>query len=164
MLRTLFRSLGGIPGGGQGRIQTGGWFTYKLLSAAQLLKVYELPQLALLTHPDKNPDNEEATREFQKISEAYRRLATHLDESVHTHEYADQFDEYDNGYDDDDEGDFIIFDAEDLLFYLWVLFRPLFETCLQIPRSFMFEQMEGRGNKNFHMRNRNVLPVAHSIS
>jgi len=39
-------------------------------------------QLALKTHPDKNPDNEYATEQFQRISEAYNVLVKHLDTSV----------------------------------------------------------------------------------
>jgi curved DNA-binding protein CbpA len=39
---------------------------------AQLKKAYH--KLAVKWHPDKNPDNEEATRNFQKISEAYATL------------------------------------------------------------------------------------------
>ncbi|KAF8077828.1 hypothetical protein FPV67DRAFT_1463152 [Lyophyllum atratum] len=36
-------------------------------------------QIALRTHPDKNPDNPSATEEFQKISHGYRILLKHLD-------------------------------------------------------------------------------------
>jgi curved DNA-binding protein CbpA len=40
---------------------------------AQLKKAYR--KLAVKWHPDKNPDNEEATKNFQKISEAYACLS-----------------------------------------------------------------------------------------
>lgn len=33
------------------------------------------------THPDKNPDNADATAQFQKVSEAYNILVKHLDRS-----------------------------------------------------------------------------------
>jgi len=81
---------------------------------------YEPTQLALATHPDKNPDNEAATQEFQQISEAYRVLAAYLDKSSHRHEYADSldgFDDDDDDYDYDDEG-YLFLDLENLQFYL----------------------------------------------
>lgn len=37
--------------------------------------------MALSTHPDKNPDNPDATTQFQKVSEAYNILVKHLDRS-----------------------------------------------------------------------------------
>jgi DnaJ-class molecular chaperone len=92
-----------------------------LLAVVWLLKYCTLSQLALTTHPDKNPDNEEATRQFQQISEAYHVLATYLDKSSHRHEYADPFDAYDDDedYDDDDHGGGgYFYDLEDLRFYL----------------------------------------------
>ena len=43
-------------------------------SAADIKKAYR--RLALKWHPDKNPDNqEEATRKFKEISEAYEVLS-----------------------------------------------------------------------------------------
>lgn len=83
-------------------------------------EVSRTSQLALTTHPDKNPDNEGATQQFQQISEAYHALASHLDSSTHRHEYADPFDEYDDEDDDDDDG-YFFYDLEDLQFYLWVV-------------------------------------------
>ena len=46
---------------------------------------------ALQTHPDKNPDDPDASTKFRKVSEAYQRLTAHDDD--------------DNDYDDDDDDD-----------------------------------------------------------
>lgn len=51
--------------------------------ARVLLSVYLLnTQLALSTHPDKNPGNADATAQFQIVSEAYNILVKHLDKST----------------------------------------------------------------------------------
>ena len=91
-----------------------------LLTAVCLLRFYEPSQLALTTHPDKNPDNEAATQQFQQISEAYHVLAKHLDKSAHRHEYGDPFDAYDDDDDDEwsDDEDHLFYDLEELQFYL----------------------------------------------
>lgn len=38
-------------------------------------------KVALRTHPDKNPNNPDATEEFQRVSAAYCLLVKHLDNS-----------------------------------------------------------------------------------
>ena len=58
------------------------------------------------THPDKNPGNETATAEFQRLSEAYNVLLKHLDRSAPQHGphwHHSPFDyESDDYYDSDD--------------------------------------------------------------
>jgi curved DNA-binding protein CbpA len=36
----------------------------------------------LRTHPDKNPNNPDATSQFQRLSSAYNTLVKHLDKSA----------------------------------------------------------------------------------
>ena len=68
-----------------------------------MLELHALPQLALATHPDKNPDNEEAIQQFQEISEMYHVLAKHWDGTSPKHEFNDLSDESDS-YNDYDFG------------------------------------------------------------
>lgn len=72
-------------------------------------------QLALRTHPDKNPENEAATAEFQRLSEAYNVLLKHLDRSAplpraHSHTHA-PFDYDSDDYDDSEDG-YYYYDSE----------------------------------------------------
>ncbi|PIL23961.1 hypothetical protein GSI_13712 [Ganoderma sinense ZZ0214-1] len=98
-------------------------------------------QLALKTHPDKNPGDEDATAQFQKVSQAYNVLVKHLDRSsapshTHSHSHYHPFG-YEEGdyYDDDDDDDYDYDDDfyddyedafEDMEFY-----RFLFEELLR---------------------------------
>ena len=56
------------------------------------------PQAALRTHPDKNPDNPDATAEFQRVGEAYHLLNKHLGESGFDYD-----EEEEDFYDEEDE-------------------------------------------------------------
>lgn len=107
---------------------------YSVLAVALLLNFREIQQLALATHPDKNPNNEEATQQFQRISEAYHVLESHFDKSTHEDGYTGPFGAYDDEEDDGD-GDFVggfFLDLEDLQFYLSVVCYLLLEIALLI--------------------------------
>ncbi|RPD66089.1 hypothetical protein L226DRAFT_530222 [Lentinus tigrinus ALCF2SS1-7] len=75
-------------------------------------------QLALKTHPDKNPGDEDATAQFQRLSEAYNTLVKHLDRSSapprehsHSHSHFHPFGYDDDDYDEDDD-DYYYYDDE----------------------------------------------------
>lgn len=72
-------------------------------------------QLALSTHPDKNPDNDDATAQFQKVSEAYNLLVKHLDKSTRPPRdgYGYDSDEYYDSEDVDSE--------EEMEYYMFVV-------------------------------------------
>ncbi len=54
------------------------------------------PKVALRTHPDKNPDNPNATVEFQRVSEAYRIISAHADSEDDDGFWDPDFDYYDS--------------------------------------------------------------------
>ncbi|TFK30138.1 DnaJ-domain-containing protein [Coprinopsis marcescibilis] len=92
-------------------------------------------QAALRTHPDKNPENPEATAEFQKIGDAYRVLLQHLGEPIRK-ERAYSFDSDDEYYDHSDDGYGYGFDDDDddeLAFSFW-----LFEMVMGGQLPFFF--------------------------
>ncbi|KAI0340080.1 hypothetical protein BDW22DRAFT_1421855 [Trametopsis cervina] len=118
-------------------------------------------QLALKTHPDKNPDNVDATAQFQRISEAYNALLKYLDTSTrvprqhqHAHDtYGDSEDEY---YDDEDEDEFDDdFDLDD---------DDEYDEHYETMEFYMYlfeEMMRGRGGRysQAHFQRRNVYVV-----
>lgn len=53
------------------------------------------------THPDKNPDDPDATAQFQQVSEAYNVLSKHLDRN--SRPTLDRHSRGAFGYDEDDE-------------------------------------------------------------
>lgn len=57
-------------------------------------------QIALRTHPDKNPNNPNATQEFQQVSDAYNVLLQHLDPS---NPAAEEYEWMEEEYDSEDE-------------------------------------------------------------
>ena len=110
-------------------------------------------QLALKTHPDKNPGDADATAQFQRLSEAYNTLVKHLDRSAapdhehshdhshgfpfgHTHSHShahyhpfgyddDYFDDDDYYYDDEfDDYDYDSDHEERMAFYMCVIDWP----------------------------------------
>lgn len=103
-------------------------------------------KMALKTHPDKNPENANATAQFQQLSEAYNVLLKHLDRSSpptrnqypgfgSESDYDDDDDDYYFGSDDDD-----YYDDDEMDFYRCVLCSVL-PHYLTLCYRFLFEEL-----------------------
>ena len=55
-------------------------------------EICEYFQLALRTHPDRNPDDPDATQKFEELGAGYKALEKHLDPS----ESESDFDDFDS--------------------------------------------------------------------
>ncbi|KAJ7271992.1 hypothetical protein B0H12DRAFT_1008394 [Mycena haematopus] len=114
-------------------------------------------KVALRTHPDKCPETEkeQATAQFQKVSEAYNVLLKYLDSSTprpprfgfdgdSDEDY--DYPEYDEYSDDDEE--------ENIHFYMWVfIYQNASSACSTPFPRFLFEElMRGRANRYMNMR------------
>lgn len=100
--------------------------TYKKVRNSNLqeyigFNIVLISQIALRTHPDRNPDNPEATAQFQHVGEAYNTLVSHLNRGIGDDDYYASDDEFDYWDEDEDMGDYG-FGYDDIDFYRCVYF------------------------------------------
>lgn len=121
-------------------------------------------QKALLTHPDKNPDNTSATAEFQQIGEAYRVLSKYLENASRRpqawdYDYNDDDDFDDDEYEDDSDFEDMSDDDLEILMHLFLFdlvmkgeahshLRSRFSRRPQVPEE-TEEQFKARVRKSY---------------
>ncbi|TFK88086.1 DnaJ-domain-containing protein [Polyporus arcularius HHB13444] len=115
-------------------------------------------QLALKTHPDKNPDDEDATAQFQRLSEAYNTLLKHLDRSSapareHSHTHFHPFGYDDGDYDDDDD---YYYDDE-----FYDDYESDYEEKMDFYRFLFEELLRGRASRFAHSQYHHHHPHHH---
>ncbi|PSR76042.1 hypothetical protein PHLCEN_2v8704 [Hermanssonia centrifuga] len=122
-------------------------------------------QLALRTHPDKNPDNEDATAQFQRLSEAYNTLLKHLDRSSPPpRRQAHPFNPFGEDSDDDDDDDYYSDEEEDGYWHYagGDDYEPEYSGERMKFFMYMFEElMKGQSSRFTQQRFRHMHPHRH---
>ncbi|KAI0748076.1 hypothetical protein C8Q80DRAFT_1170004 [Daedaleopsis nitida] len=117
-------------------------------------------QLALKTHPDKNPGNADATAQFQRISEAYDTLVRHLDRPAalphgghsHSHSHShSHFQFHPFGYDDED-----YYDDDDYYYEddYYDEYESDYEERMDFFKFLFEELMRGHASRDAHRQYR----------
>ncbi|KAF8308112.1 DnaJ-domain-containing protein [Clavulina sp. PMI_390] len=137
-------------------------------------------KLALLHHPDKNPDNPHATAEFQRLSLAYEKITSHFESPIrHARSsgggpfgfgggpfgFGSQFYDQDGGanYDDFDDGDYI--DEADMMdFFMFVLQSPInYRGCAHAVLNPLAIPIGSCSRKFFEEGMRRIRPTHHTV-